>query len=167
MYLNPNFGVLPFQLTCTIIMHEVGHLIDWLPDYTLKRGNGATPEVFTAIEELVSFDGPGNAERGDITMTHTLSTGVETKGKLPDFGTFSFVANMVLTDTVLMVMEDDYIASSQTPVNYRLVYYDGVGTYRQFAAIVKKFQHSGAADDKVPANVGLRITGGLVKGTGG
>lgn len=134
---------------------------------TLKRGNGASPEVFTAVAELVSFQGPGAAERREIPVTHTQSPAVEVKLALPDFGDFTFKANMVFTDTILMALEDDYIAASNTPCNYRLVYADGFGTYRQFAAYVKKFQHSGEADGKVQADCTLRITGAHSKGAGG
>jgi len=38
------------HLTSQVLAHEVGHLIDWLPDYTLKRGN-----ILGRLKSLTEF----------------------------------------------------------------------------------------------------------------
>ena len=56
----------------------------------IARGNGAVPEVFTAIAEVISIDGPG-LDSDDVEVTHLSSPGGyrEYKGGLKEPGEVS------------------------------------------------------------------------------
>jgi hypothetical protein len=59
----------------------------------LKIGNGASPEVFTSIPQIVSIDGPSSA-RSEKTVTHLKSTAVETS-PMPPWGGWKRAARVM------------------------------------------------------------------------
>lgn len=122
----------------------------------LKRGDGATPEVFTAIAEITGFDGPSGSA-SVIDMTHLSSTAKEKKMGLMDEGQISIDGNLVTTDTQQEGLRDDRTA--RTLRNFQLVLTDSPSTTLSFAAYVLTFSISGQVDGKIPFKCTLEISG--------
>lgn len=126
----------------------------------VQRGNGATPEVFTTIGEVVDFSGPGG-KASIIDTTHLGSVAKEKLPGLPDEGSFTLTLNWVPSDAQQTALETDRY--NQTLRNFRVVYTDLGATQRNFAAFVMGFQTDGKADDKVVAKVDLEISGRVTR----
>jgi hypothetical protein len=123
----------------------------------IQRGNGdGPPETFTAIGEVLDFDGPGG-ERGEIDVTHLQSTSREYKLALKDGGDMSFNVNILRGNAGQNGLQADHDAN--TLRNFKVILNDGGPTTASFAAFVKRFRRSGAKDDVVKGNVTLRISG--------
>lgn len=124
----------------------------------IQRGNGDGPETFTAIGEVLDFDGPGG-ERGEIDVTHLQSTAKEFKLALKDNGDLTFNVNLLRGNAGQNGLRADEAAG--TLRNFKLILNDAGPTTAAFAAYVKRFRTSGAKDDVVKGNVTLRITGDI------
>lgn len=122
----------------------------------LKRGNGASAEVFTALAEINSISGPSN-DTQEIEVTSLDSTdgwreyilGFKDGGELTFEMNFTYAAYSILFGDW-----DDRVA-----VNFQLVLSDTGATTFSFAALVKSCPVLVPFDDKVTANITLRITG--------
>jgi|SRR6267378_1301599 len=127
---------------------------------TLRVGNGASPEVFTAVAEMTDINQP-SAVAGEIEFTHLLSTAKEFKPGLSDFGSSDITFNVVVGNSLQQQLESDVAAG--TIRNYRIIYADtvnGVGG----AAFVKAFKRLPIAIDKpLQAVATLRATGAWVR----
>jgi hypothetical protein len=127
---------------------------------TLRVGNGATPEVFTAVAEVVDVDQP-SAQAAEVDVTHLLSPAKEFKAGLRDFGSANLTINIVLGNTQQQQLEDD--GATGVTRNYRIVYPDAVNGV-QFAAFVKGFKREQAKIDlPLRAVVTLRATGAVTR----
>lgn len=124
----------------------------------LKRGDGATPEVFTTVGEVVSFTGPGGSA-SVIDVTHLLSTAREKRMGLPDEGQFTFEVNLIPSDTAQIGLRTDRAA--RTLRNFQLVLTDVATTTLSFAAYVTGFSLSGGVDNVTKASVTLEISGAV------
>ena len=126
----------------------------------LKVGNGASPEVFTAVAEVVDINSP-SAAAGEIEVTHLLSAAKEFKGGLRDFGTAEVTINLLPGNAGQEQIEDD--AATGAVRNYQIVNADGV-TGRAFAAFVKAFKLAPIAIDKpLQATITFRATGEVTR----
>jgi len=123
-----------------------------------KRGDGGGPEVFTAVGEVNSFDGPGGAAT-IIDATHLASTAREKIMGLPDEGQFSMELNLDPSDTQQIGLKDDRAA--RTKRNFELLLTDSPATKLSFAGFVMEFRISGGVDDKINASVTIEITGAV------
>jgi predicted secreted protein len=121
-----------------------------------KRGNGASPEVFTAIAEVNSITGPGMT-RDFIDVTSLDSTGGyrEFIGGFRDGGQLTL--NMNFTYAGYNAMLTDY--ESDDAVNYQIVLSDSTETTIDFAAFVTDLPLDIKPDDRVTVSVTLKITG--------
>lgn len=124
----------------------------------IKRGDGASPEVFTKIAEIASFDGPGGSA-AVIDATSLDSTAREKLMGLADEGQFSFEMNLVPDDTAQTGLRTD--RTNRTLRNFEIALTDAAATTLSFAAFVLEFAISGAVDDKVTANCTLEISGAV------
>jgi len=109
----------------------------------LKRGNGATPEVFTAIAELLTVTPPSNAS-DEVEVTHLVSAGKRKEfiQGLIDSGECAFTANFIPTsgtqdwDTGLISLQ-----AAGDVVNWRIECYEDdlttLSFYVAFAGFVK------------------------------
>lgn len=86
--------------------------------WLFKRGDGATPEVFTLVPKTVRAD-PGAPTAPDIDVTHLLSTARETKPGLPAFADFSAETIYISGNAIHNAMRAE--APSSTTRHYRLM----------------------------------------------
>lgn len=126
----------------------------------VQRGNGATPEVFFDIGEVVDFSGPGG-KASIIDTTHLGSVAKEKLPGLPDEGSFTLTLNWVPSDAQQTALEADRY--NQALRNFKVIYTDAGATVRSFAAYVMGFTTDGKPDDKVVAKIDLEITGRVTR----
>lgn len=124
----------------------------------IDRGDGGSPETFTTIGEVVTFQGPGG-EAAEIDVTNLKSSAKEFIMGLPDEGDVSLSLNLDPQDAQQTALRADRAA--QTLRNFRITLTDSGATTVSFAAYVKGFSISGGIDDKVTADVALRVSGAL------
>jgi len=122
----------------------------------LKRGDGGNPETFTAIAEVVDFNGPDGRAR-EIDVTHLASTAREVIVGLKDEGSFAFNGNLVPSDAAQTGLRTD--RDGQVLRNFELHLSDNPATVLSFAAYVQQFAISAGVDDTVTVAVTLRISG--------
>jgi hypothetical protein len=126
----------------------------------LKRGNGATPELFETIAEVTSIT-PPQMESDDIEVTHMESPGgyKEYIPGLREAGEVSFEVNFLPahpTHNGTTGLAADH--RNRTIRNWRIELAGG-GAVWTFPGYVKTFNVSIPVDDKVPAAVTLKVTG--------
>lgn len=127
----------------------------------LKIGNGASPEVFTAISEIKTFSGPnGSATVIDVT---DLSSGAKEKRLgLADEGQLSFTINYIPKDTQHTLLRTQ--RDSRALTNFKLVFTDdSPATTWSFSGYVQGFAVSGAVDNVVEANITVEISGSITE----
>jgi hypothetical protein len=104
----------------------------------LKRGNGATPEVFTAVPGVFNITAP-KPTRPKIPLTDLLDTAVRHKLGIRDNGDVQIQYHWMPTDATQQGLENDDAAG--TLRNFQLSYPDennvaGAGGTDAFAAYV-------------------------------
>jgi predicted secreted protein len=121
-----------------------------------KNGDGESNESFTAIAEINSIDGP-NKTKSTIDVTSLDSTGGyrEFISSFRDAG--QVVLNMNFTRDGYDEMNDDF--ESENSRNYQIVLSDTGNTTFDFAAYVTDLGMAIPFEDKVTANVTLKVTG--------
>lgn len=125
----------------------------------LRIGNGASPEVFTAISEISTFSGPGGAATV-IDVTDLSSLAKEKRMGLADEGQLSFTINYIPNDTQHALLRTQRANRQET--NFKLIFTDdSPSTTWSFAAFVTGFSVTAAVDGVVQANVTLEITGAI------
>jgi predicted secreted protein len=127
----------------------------------LKIGNGASPEVFTAISEIKTFSGPSGSATV-IDVTDLSSAAKEKRMCLADEGQLSFTINYIPSNTQHTLLRTQRANREET--NFKLVFTDdSPSTTWSFSAFVTGFAVSGAVDAVVEANVTLEITGAITE----
>ena len=121
---------------------------------TIQRGDGGGPETFTTIGEIISFSGLGG-EASEIETTSVTSTSKEFILGLPDGGDFTITVNLDPQDSQQTGLRDD--RTNGTLRNFKITLTDTGSTTIDFAAYVKGFSINGAVDEKVTADITLRV----------
>jgi hypothetical protein len=125
----------------------------------VKIGDGASPEVFTAISEIKTFSGPGGSATV-IDVTDLSSSAKEKRMGLADEGQLSFTINYIPNDTQHAALRTARATRDET--NFKLVFTDdSPSTTWSFSGFVTGFAVSGAVDGVVEANVTIEITGAI------
>lgn len=124
----------------------------------IKRGDGASPEVFTAIGSVTSVEGPGG-EASEIDVTTLSSTAKEFIIGLKDEGTVTLNLNLDTSNTPQTGLRTD--RDNGTLRNFELDLTDSPVTTLSFSAYVKSFSISVQPDSKIEASVSLRISGAV------
>lgn len=122
-----------------------------------KRGDGASPEVFTTIPEINSVTGPsGTTEQIDVS--HMQSTAREYILGLPDFGEFTLEMNWLVNNAVQEGLRSDFI--NRTTRNFKLEDH-GVSPEEVWTIVglVTGFSLNFPADDRATASVTIKISG--------
>jgi hypothetical protein len=125
----------------------------------IKRGNAATPEVFTAIGEVGDIDGPTlKASMEDATSHSSTGEFTETVPTLLDMGDIKFQLNFIPTDaghgaSAGMV----YDWKNKVKHNYQMVFPDS--TTWTFACYVAEMKFKAKVKGLLTADVTLTITG--------
>lgn len=128
---------------------------------TLSSGDSASPEVFTAITEIGSIDGPGG-QANEIDVTDLSSAAKEFRQGLQDEGDVTCEFNFIPQNTQHALLRSDRAA--QTLRNYRITFTDSPATTWTFLAFVKGLSISNSVDDVTKASLTLRVTGAITVG---
>lgn len=122
----------------------------------LKRGDGADPEVFTAIGNTTNIEGPGiERETIDVTAHDSTDAWREFLGGLKDGGEVSVDLNYDPSKHDALVADFD----DEEPRNYQLVFPDSGSTTWSFAAILTEFNPEAPHDDKLAASLTFKVSG--------
>ncbi|MET9516385.1 phage tail tube protein [Streptomyces sp. NPDC002994] len=122
----------------------------------LKRGDGAGPEVFTAIADVTNLSGPGlSRETIDVTSHGSPDGWMEFLGGLKDGGEVSVDINYrpAFHDDLVDDFEDN------APRNYQVVFPDEASTTWGIKAILTGFEPEMPYDDKAAASLTLKVSG--------
>lgn len=128
----------------------------------LKRGNGASPEVFTTIDGVKSLSGPTlSLETIDVTH-HTSADGYREKlASFKDSGEVSFDLLYDPADTGHEGLLDDY--DNRTLRNFTMVFPDAGGMTYAFSAFVSGAEVGAPIDDALTLSVKLTISGPVTR----
>lgn len=121
----------------------------------LKRGDGASPEVFATIGNVTSVSGPEiERETYDITAHDSVDGWREFIGGLKDAGEVSIEVNYDPTK------HDDLIGDFEDTEarTYQMVFPGTLGQW-QFAAFLSGFSQEAPVDDKLSAEIKFKVTG--------
>ena len=121
---------------------------------SLSRGDGAEPEVFTAIANITALTPPGiSRETLDVTAHDSPDGYMEFIGGLKDAGEVSF--DVRYDPSVHDVLVDDFEAAE--PIDYEVAFPDG--TVWAFSAILTGFESDAPYDDVLSASLTLKVSG--------
>jgi hypothetical protein len=126
----------------------------------LKRGDGGSPETFTAIPEITSISGPGGSAP-IIDTTDLDSTAREKRLGLADEGQVSLDINYIPANAVHAGLRSDRANRSER--NFQLIFTDSPATTWSFAAFVPGFQINNEVDGVTKASVTLEVTGAITE----
>ena len=124
----------------------------------LKRGDGATVEVFSTIAEIRSISGP-NMSLETIDATHMESPG-GFREVLPSFktaGEVTLECNFLPGDTNHQALITDF--KNRTKKNFKIVWPNTDTTTWSFTGYVTGFSPSAAVGDMLSASVTVTVTG--------
>ena len=123
---------------------------------TLGLGDAASPEVYTSVINLTSFQGPSGS-RQVIDATTLSSVAKEKDVGIPDLGQITFDYNFSGADPALIDCWDNFNAG--TLHSFRLTFSDSPATQFDFSAYVLSFNFNASLDDIVRGSVTLEISG--------
>jgi predicted secreted protein len=122
----------------------------------LKRGDGGSPETFTAIADPTGISGPGLSRNTiDVTSHGSPDQWMEFLGGLKDGGEVSVDINYDPANHDTLV--DDF--DDAAPRNYQLVFPDDDSTTWSFGAIITGFEPDAPYDDKLSASLTFKVSG--------
>lgn len=124
----------------------------------LSRGDAASPEVFTAIGDVISIAGPA-ISKDEIETTALDSTAKEFIGALDDPGEITMELNWNPQDSEHINLRAD--AEGSTVRNYRVIWSDVSTTQVDFSAEVMEFSLNTEPNDAVKGSVRMKISGAL------
>lgn len=125
----------------------------------LKRGDGATPEVFSNVGEVRSISGPSMEVSEEEVTTHaSAAAGAfrEFIATLIDAGQMEFEINYVPSDSTHVGLRSDLLGRVKR--NFKLVLPGNIETI-SFTAFVKQAPYEFPTDGVIKQKVTLRITG--------
>lgn len=122
---------------------------------TLKRGDGGSPEIFTAIPEIKQISGPGGAAT-EIDVTDLSSTAKEFRMGLQDEGEMTLAINYIPSNAVHAALRADRAA--RTLRNFEMLFTDSGVTKWSFAAYVKSLSIDNSVDGVTSGSITLRIS---------
>lgn len=119
-------------------------------------GDGASPEVFTAVAEVMTIDGPGMS-RDSIDMTSADSSNFwrEFLPALKDGGEVSF--EVILTPANLTVLNGELAKTVNT--NYRISWPYSPAKLWNFAGHMSGFEVTAPFDDKISGTATFKVSG--------
>ena len=126
----------------------------------IKRGDGASPEVFTTIPEVRSINGP-DGSASEIDVSDLSSTSREFRMGLQDEGSITLDMMFIPGNTVHAGLRTD--RANRTLRNFQLVFTDSPATTWSFAAYVQGLSVSNDLDAVTTASVTLRISGSITE----
>lgn len=122
----------------------------------LQRGDGESPEVFTAIANVTNIQAPGlERETMDMTAHDTPDGWREHKGGLKDGGELELEVLYDPADHDALIADFD----DADPRNYKLVFPTTPAKTWTFKAILTGFQAEAPVDDKLTASLTFKVSG--------
>lgn len=126
----------------------------------LKRGDGASPEVFSTVLEVISI-GDFGQENPLVKVTHMNSTAEEYIYGIPDGVEIPVVVNYKPTDTTHIGLLADQ--SNKVTRNFKLVLPTGMGSLTfSFASLVRAWKLNFMPGDVIHASFTLKISGAII-----
>lgn len=127
----------------------------------LKIGDGGGTEVFTTIAEVYDIGGPSmSTDTIDVTNHSSPSAVREFVASLTDAGEVTFSVNFLPTNPThnpsTGLIRD---MLNRTKRNFQLVWPDTAHTTWQVRALITAFEPSAPIDDKLSADVTLKVDG--------
>lgn len=134
-------------------------------NYVLKKGNGASPEVFTAIAGIRSVNGIKTEVAFNDSTTFDDSGGYRTfEPGLRDPGTMELEIYFDPNDSTYEDLEADHDAQPPALGNYELELLTGSQKkVRAFSAYVASLGESAEVDGFLQSSVSLRISGPITR----
>lgn len=124
---------------------------------TFLRGDGGSPEVFTAVPEVSKIE-PGAPSSNDIDISHLTSTAQELRSGIQRFGAMSVTWNLVQGNAIQNAIEDE-AGLTQTPRNYRISHPDNING-RTYSLICKTCAPTGfVVDGKIEMVATFAVSG--------
>ncbi len=123
-----------------------------------SRGDGASPEVFNTVTNVISITGP-QISKEDIEVTHLGSTAKEFISALDDPGELQLQMNWDPSNAQHVGMRSD--AEGSTTRNYRIVWNDASSTQVDFLGEAMDFSLDTQPNAAVVASVRVKISGAL------
>ena len=124
---------------------------------TLQVGDGASPQVYTTIAEVLTMSGPSLTAE-DIEVTNFDSTAKEYISGVPDGGSVNFELNWI-SGTQQKQLRDDVDAG--TSRNYMITFPTSPNTTAVFEARCTEFSMSTEPNAQVRASANLKISGSV------
>lgn len=122
----------------------------------LKRGDGGSPETFTAIAEVTRLNGL-DLKKDTIDITTLADTWRKFKGTLLDAGQVQMDILYNPSDATHKLLMADMQKTNDDGGNWEIVFPDS--STASFAAIVDGFQPVTAVGDVLKATVTMKATG--------
>jgi predicted secreted protein len=126
----------------------------------LKLSDMASPEVFTAINELFDISGP-DGSANEIDLSDLNSTAKTFRMGLKDSGTVTLGFNYIPANTQHAALRTAWTA--RTVRNFQMIFTDSPNTTWSFAAYVQNLSISNSVDSKTEGSITLRITGDVTE----
>jgi hypothetical protein len=123
----------------------------------LQVSDGASPEVYTTIAEVLSLSGP-ELTAEDIEVTNLDSTAKEYISGVPDGGSASFELNWI-SSAQQETLRDDVEAG--TARNYKIVFSTSPNTTASFNARCTEFSMTSDPNTQIRASATLKISGSV------
>lgn len=128
----------------------------------LLRGDGASPEVFTAIGGLYDLGGIGGGDTSEIEVSDFDSAAAEFLLDLPDEGEVTF---SLFIDPANAPQDNLWTdRANKTLRNFRADFPGSPAPMSlSFAGYVKRYEHVASARDVWRANLTVRISGAVTR----
>lgn len=124
---------------------------------TLQVGDGASPEIFSTIAEVLTIGGPEiSSEDIEVTNMDSPSGFKEFISGLTDAGAITFDANWIKSTQQTQVRDD---VGAGTARNYRITWPDSPATIANFNARATAFSMSTDPNAQLQASISLKISG--------
>lgn len=124
----------------------------------LKRGDGATSEVFTTVAEVKSISGPSlSMETIDATHMESPSGFREWLPSFKDGGEVSIDLNFLPSTAAQTGLTTDF--KNRTKRNWKIFWPNTAATKWSFSGYVTGFTPSAAVGDILAASATIRVTG--------
>jgi len=129
----------------------------------LQLGDGASPQVYTAIGEVLNISGPElSAEQIEVTSLDSTGGYKEYIPGLLDGGTVSIEFNYADGDTQQETLRTRVSTTNQAAAAYRIVIPDSPHSYVAFNGIVESYSMSIESGSAITVSVGIKISGAPV-----
>ena len=123
----------------------------------VRYGDGASPEVFTTVQDVGDIDGPNeSSDEIDVTSHSSANAVREFIAGLRDAGEVSFPINLNYNNATHLQLKAD--KDSGVVRNWQIVIPTSPTTTLAFTAYVKEFGHTFPTDAQAQANVTLRLS---------